>query len=106
MKDLRTDSGDVCQNMPPQFDRRLRDRIALRIPVRILSRGWLMEKSADGICVDLSEGGLAFDSDAPLTVGEIVVLEFQQKGETAYRCHARLTYRFKQRYGGYFLTGD
>jgi hypothetical protein len=26
-------------------------------------------------------------------VGEIVLLEFRQKGETAYRCHARLAYR-------------
>jgi len=38
--------------------------------------------------------------------GDIVLLEFQQKGEATYRCHVRLSYRLGRRYGAYFLTGE
>jgi hypothetical protein len=106
MKNLQVDSNRARPDLPPAFDRRRRERIVLRIPLRILSCGLLMEKSDEGICTDLGEGGVAFDSDAELNVGDIVILEFQQKGETAYRCHARLTYRLKRRYGAYFLIGN
>jgi hypothetical protein len=106
MKDLQNQYGEIVPELPPSFDRRSRERIALRIPLRVLSYGVLMEKSDDAICTDLSEGGVAFDTDAQLTVGEIVILEFQARGEAAYRCHARLTYRMGRRYGGYFLGGQ
>jgi len=62
-----------------------------------------MEKADDAVCTDLSEGGVSFDTTAELNVGDIVILEFQLKGEAAYRCHARLTYRMGRRYGAYFL---
>ena len=103
MKDVRIYSGDTAAELPPRFDRRMRDRIALRIPLRVLSYGPLAEKSSEAVCTDLSEGGVAFDTASELTVGDIVILEFQLKGETAYRCHVRLTYRMARRYGGYFL---
>ena len=105
MKEMRTYHGDAVADPPPRFDRRSRDRIALRIPLRVLSYGPLAEKSSDAVCTDLSEGGVAFETAAELTVGDIVILEFQLKGETAYRCHVRLTYRMERRYGGYFLAG-
>ncbi len=105
MKQLRTYKSDNIPDLPPTFDRRSRERIALSIPLRVLSYGPLMEKSSDAVCTDLSEGGIAFDTAAELTVGDIVILEFQLKGETAYRCHARLTYRMQRRFGGYFLGG-
>ena len=103
MKDLRTRHHDVVPDLPPAFDRRRRDRIALKIPVRILSYGLLMEKSDAAVCTDLSEGGVSFETPAELNVGDIVILEFQLKGEAAYRCHARLTHRMGRRYGAYFL---
>ena len=103
MKDLRARHHDVVPDPPPAFDRRRRDRIALKIPVRILSYGLLMEKSDAAVCTDLSEGGVSFETPAELNVGDIVILEFQLKGEAAYRCHARLTYRMGRRYGAYFL---
>jgi hypothetical protein len=106
MKNLQVENNRGRPELPPAFDRRRRERIALRIPLRILSCGLLMQKSDEGVCTDLGEGGVAFDSDAELNVGDIVVLEFERKGETAYRCHARLTYRLKRRYGAYFLTGN
>ena len=103
MKGLQRSHSDIGLDLPPSFDRRERDRIAIKIPLRVLSYGPLLEKSDEAVCVDLSEGGVAFDTTGQLNVGEIVVLEFQMKGEPAYRCHARLTYRMGERYGGYFL---
>jgi len=106
MKELRTPYADTVPELPLTFDRRDRERIAVKIPLRVLSYGPLTEKSDDAVCTDLSEGGVAFDTTATLYVGEIVILEFRLQGEPAYRCHARLTYRMGQRYGGYFLGGQ
>ena len=106
MKNVQTRHGDLYPELPPAFDRRRRERIALRIPLRVLSCGLLMEKSDEAICTDLSEGGVAFDTDAELNVGDIVLLEFRQKGEATYRCHARLAYRLARKYGAYFLGGE
>jgi hypothetical protein len=106
MKNLPSELDRIFPELPPSFDRRRRDRIALAIPLRILSYGYLEEKCDAGVCTDLSEGGVSFDCAGELTVGEIVILEFQQKGEPAYRCNARITYRLGRRYGAYFLTGE
>jgi hypothetical protein len=106
MKSVQIHHGDVPPEIPPVFDRRRRERIALRIPLRILSCGLLMEKSDEATCTDLSEGGVAFDTAAELNVGDIVLLEFRQKSEAAYRCHARLSYRMGRKYGAYFLGGQ
>jgi len=106
MKGLRTPYNDIARELPPAFDRRDRERVAVKIPLRVLSYGPLMEKSDDAVCTDLSEGGVSLETEAQLNVGEIVILEFRLKGEAAYRCHARLTYRMGRRYGGYFLGGQ
>lgn len=106
MKNIQTKYGSSYPDLPPAFDRRRRERIALHLPLRILSYGLLMESCDDAICTDLSEGGVAFDCGSQLDVGEIIVLEFHQKGETPYRCHARLNYRMGRRYGANFLMGE
>jgi hypothetical protein len=105
MKPLRNSCLDSAPETPPAFDRRSTDRLALRIPVRVLSYSAASERSEDAICTDLSEGGMAFETPAQLNVGEVVILEFRLRGEAPYRCHARLTYRMGARYGGYFLGG-
>jgi hypothetical protein len=106
MKNLQREPSGVTPDMPPSFDRRRRERVALKIPLRVLTYGMLVDKSYDGTCTDLSEGGVAFDCAAELNVGDLVILEFHQKGEAAYRCHARLAYRMIHRYGAYFLAGE
>ena len=106
MKNVPREQGDVFPDLPPSFDRRRRERIALKIPLRVLTYGMLVDKANDGICTDLSEGGISFDSEGELNVGDIVILEFHQKGEATYRCHARLAYRMGRRYGAYFLAGE
>jgi PilZ domain len=106
MKNVQNGRGNSFPEPPPTFDRRRRERIALNIPLRIHTYGLLVDKSNDGICTDLSEGGIAFDCEAGLNVGDVIILEFHQKGEAAYRCHARLAYRMGRRYGAYFLAGE
>lgn len=106
MKNLQSKVERTSPKLPPSFDRRRRERIELALPLRIVSCGILAEKIDAGICTDLSEGGVAFNCDSELNVGDIVLLEFQQKCESAYRCHARLAYRLGKRYGAYFLTGE
>ena len=106
MKNVQNGPGNSFPELPPTFDRRRRERIDLNIPLRIHTYGLLVDKSNDGICTDLSEGGVAFDCEAELNVGDVVILEFHQKGEATYRCHARLAYRMGRRYGAYFLAGE
>jgi len=106
MKHLQTQDVQQLPDLPPTFDRRNRERIELKIPVRVLSYGFLAEKADEAVCTDLSEGGVALDTGAELNVGDIVILEFRQKGELAYRCHARLAYRLGRRYGANFLGGE
>ncbi len=106
MKDVWTELERNFPDLPPSFDRRRRERIELAIPLRILSSGLIGEKADMGTCTDLSEGGVSFECAAELSVGEVVVLEFRQKAEASYRCHARLAYRLGRRYGAYFLTAD
>jgi hypothetical protein len=106
MKELRSPFADSVPDLPPTFDRRTRERIALNISLRVVSFGPVVEQTAEAVCTDLSEGGLAFETTAELPVGDIVGLEFRVRGELAYRCHARLTYRMGRRYGGYFLTAE
>ena len=106
MKSVQLPPRDVTPDLPPAFDRRRRERIPLKIPLRILSSGLLIEKSAEATCTDLGEGGVAFECEAQLNVGEIVLLEFRQKGEATYRCHARLAYRMEKKYGAYFLGAE
>jgi hypothetical protein len=104
MKELNAEHRKILSGPPPALDRRQHERIALKIPLRVLSYGLLMEKADEAICTDLSEGGVAFDTAAELNVGDIVILEFHQRGELTYRCHARLSYRMGQRYGARFLA--
>ena len=106
MKELLTRRPGDLPDLPPATDRRVHERIDLKIPLRVTTYGTLAQTSHEAICSDLSEGGVAFDSAAELPVGEIVELEFQTKGESPHRCHIRLTYRMRRRYGGYFLDGQ
>ena len=106
MKNVPQERADAVPELPPAFDRRRRERIPLNIRLRIVSYGMLVDKASEGTCTDLSEGGVSFDCKAELNVGDVVILEFHQKGEAAYRCHARLAYRMGARYGAYFLASE
>lgn len=106
MKNVPHERTAPVPELPPTFDRRRRERVPLKIPVRIVSYGMLVDKASEGTCTDLSEGGVSFESSAELNVGDVVIVEFHQKGEAVSRCHARLAYRVGGRYGAYFLAGE
>lgn len=48
MKNLPSELDRIFPELPPSFDRRRRDRIALAIPLRILSYGYLEENAMLG----------------------------------------------------------
>jgi hypothetical protein len=52
------------------FERRRKDRVKVRIPVRIISQGFVDEVSQDGVCTDISESGIAFETNVDLYVGK------------------------------------
>jgi hypothetical protein len=103
MKSPQTIESDVRPPVRRKIDRRWRERIALNVPVRVISYGLLAESAEDAVCTDLSEGGVALETGAELNVGDIVVLEFRMRGEAAYRCQARLISRIGRRYGASFI---
>ena len=104
MKTPQAIESDLRPPVRRKVDRRWRERVALNVPVRIISYGLLAENSQEAVCTDLSEGGVALETAAELNVGDIVVLEFRMRGEAAYRCHARLVSRIGRRYGASFVN--
>jgi hypothetical protein len=87
-------------------ERRRANRIKLRAPVRIIHQGLLDEESEEGICTDLSEASLGFETQAGLYVGEIVAVEFRDQEATPFRLQVRLLYKMGNCYGAYFVTRD
>jgi PilZ domain len=85
-------------------ERRRANRIRLRAPVRIIYQGVLNESSEEGICTDLSEAGLGFETLASLYVGEIVEVEFRDQEATPFRFQVRLLYKMGNCYGAYFVS--
>ncbi len=87
-------------------ERRRANRIQLRAPVRIIYQGLLDEESEEGICTDLSEAGIGFETQASLYVGEIVEVEFRDQEATPFRFQVRLLYKMGNCYGAYFVSPD
>jgi hypothetical protein len=87
-------------------ERRRGNRIPIRIPVRITYQGLRDEITEDGICIDISETGVALETPADLFVGEIVDLEFRYPGADPVRVPVRLLYKIGIRYGSYFVSPD
>lgn len=72
--------------------------------VRIIGQGLLDNVSHDGICTDISEAGIGFETPADLYVGKIVDLEFRHPGADPFRLPVRLLYKMGNRYGAYFIS--
>ncbi len=85
-------------------ERRRANRIQLRAPVRIIYQSLLAEGSEEGICTDLSEAGIGFETQASLYVGEIVEVEFRDQEATPFRFLVRLLYKMGNCYGAYFVS--
>jgi len=78
------------------------ERVAFSMPVRIISHSMAGHKSNQGMCIDISETGVAFVTEADLSLTDVVELVFEVNGETEFRCYALLLYRFGPRYGASF----
>ncbi|MGA3318374.1 MAG: PilZ domain-containing protein [Candidatus Korobacteraceae bacterium] len=106
MKDTIARKATAPAAGPPPHERRRANRIQLRAPVRIIYQGLLDEESEEGICTDLSEAGIGFETQASLYVGEIVEVEFRDQEATPFRFQVRLLYKMGNCYGAYFVSPD
>jgi len=88
--------------LPPAVDGRQQDRVAFRVPVRIISHGVLGDKFCNGMAVDISHFGVAFETKAELDLDDVVEIIFEKNNKTIFRSSARLLYRAGQRYGASF----
>lgn len=86
------------------FERRRKDRVRVCIPVRIIGQGIVDVVSQDGVCTNISESGIAFETNVDLYVGEIVDLQFRQKDASHFHFKVRLLYKMGNRYGAYFAS--
>ncbi len=73
------------------------------MPVRITYQGLLAEVSRDGICTDISDTGIGFETRAGLYVGEVVDLEFRHQDAVPICFRVRLLYKMGNRYGADFV---
>jgi hypothetical protein len=86
--------------------RRHESRIRVHIPIRIIYQGLLNEVSRDGLCTDISEAGIGFQTHAGLYVGEIVEVEFRDQIAAALRFPVRVLYKMGSHFGAYFVSPD
>jgi PilZ domain len=87
---------------PSAVDRRRNDRIAFPFRVQVISHELLGDKSYDGMCTDISEEGVAFETEANLFLQSMIELVFEIENKIIFRSSARLLYRVEHRYGAYF----
>jgi PilZ domain len=74
--------------------------------VRIISHAAPRKKCEEGWCIDISETGVAFMTEADLDLTDVFELVFELKGQPALRRYARLLYRCGPRYGASFTNFD
>jgi hypothetical protein len=86
-------------------ERRQQERISMAAPVRIVA---INGKPAahNGVCRNVSHGGLSFDTSAVLHVGKIVEFEFIHSVDVPCRYYSRILYRHGCSYGAYYVNDD
>lgn len=85
---------------------RRHERVELIMPVLVITHGVTGDQYDEGISIDMSESGVAFETEANLTLGNLIDLVFEVNEGTSYRRYARLLYRIGPRYGAYFTKLD
>ena len=87
---------------------RRHERVRLMMPVLIINHSATGEQfdAEEGVSIDISKSGVAFETEADLNSGNLVELVFDVNEETEYHRYARLLYRFGPRYGAYFTKPD
>lgn len=91
--------------LPIAPDRRRQDRVLTRLPIRIVGLDGF-PVFYPGWCINLSRGGVGFETSARLEVGKVVELEFAQVIDEVVRYWVRILFRDDNRYGGYYVNDD
>lgn len=81
-------------------ERRKWERVPTAIPVRL--RKFEPMSWRHGVCLDVSDGGIALQTLEPLALGELVELEVLGPDGTVHVC-GRIVHRFGHRYGLSYL---
>ena|SRR5664279_3361171 len=90
---------------PIAADRRKQERVLTCLPISIFSVEDNLT-SYPGVCRNLSRGGVGFETDARLRVGQVVEFEFVQLADEAVRYSIKIVSREDRRYGGCYVDGD
>ncbi|HEY4900086.1 MAG TPA: PilZ domain-containing protein [Terriglobales bacterium] len=99
------ESGFRRIHLPIAPDRRKQDRVITHLPIRIVS--------VDGIpafhpamCINLSRGGIGFETPDRLDVGKVVEFEFVRVIDEAVHYWVKILFRDGNQYGGYYVNDD
>lgn len=95
----------LTNRAPLAADRRTGERVLTSMPIRIVSVGD-SPTCYPGICRNLSRGGVGFETEARLQVGQVVVFEFVNLTDEAVRYSIQILSRNDQRYGGRYVDSE
>jgi Protein of unknown function (DUF3037)/PilZ domain len=100
---LRDSRITVTTDAAPR-ERRKDERIPSHILLEIKTHSRSGERCVGAVCTDIGQGGLAFETEADLDVGDIVELKFSQNDHPFLVQQAKLVYRYGLRYGARFTV--
>ena len=86
-------------------NRRQQERIPISAPVHIVAVSG-NPASCEATCRNVSQGGVAFETEAVLDVGKMVEFEFTHRADESCRYYCRILYRDGNRYGAYYVNDD
>ena len=95
-------TNNSVEPLSAAVDRRRHGRTSFPVRVQIISHGALGDRSYDGVCTDISQEGVAFETEGELFLQGMVELVFEINNKES-RVSARLLYRVGQRYGAYLV---
>jgi hypothetical protein len=89
-----------------RIERRQHGRRLLHSPVRIVYNSSEAPSAQIGQGLDISAGGLSFETDSDLDFYHAIRLEYTDDDRENFNRTARLLYRMNRRYGAYFVDAD
>jgi hypothetical protein len=104
--DLNNLSSSERMRWKTRAEGRRHERVQLIMPLLIINHAVTGDLCDQGVSVDVSESGVAFETEANLSSWNLVELVFDANEESEYRRYARLIYRCGPRYGAYFTKLD
>ena len=90
---------------PVAVDRRKRERVVTCRPISIFSVHDDLT-SYSGVCTNLSSGGISFESEALLRLGQVVEFEFVQVADDAVRYSIKILGRDGRRYSCCYIDEE